>query len=528
VGSGITGAQAAHALIEGGARVLMLDGGLRDETYAPLVPGGDHVAIRRSDPAQHRWLLGDRFEGVAWGEAAHTLTPPRQHLVRETDRWLPAQGDFQHMESLAYGGLGAGWGAGCAVYTPTELERAGLDASRIGPAYEAVGRRIGLSGEADDATAYCGRGLKTLQPPLRMDESITALRGQYARQRERFRARGIVMGKMPMAVLTRALGERGANPYTDMEFWADHARAVYRPWMTIEDLEREPGFEYRGGCFVTRFDEAPDHVAVRVRPLAGGEEQVVRARRLVLGTGALGSARLLMRSQPAIERVPLLTNAYAIAPCLHLRRLGRPLERARSSLGQLEMFLDPAGDGAAVRMVSLYTYRSLLLFKLVKELPFALGDGLALMRALAPALVLATINHPDAPDAGKGARRVRDDASPTGDALRFEYRRTEAEQREDDACERRIVRAMAALGAPALKRQPMRAGATVHYAGTIPFGDGRTPGTLASDGRLAGTRRVYVADGSGLRWLPANGLSFTIMAWAHAVGRALAARGADA
>ncbi len=528
VGSGITGAEAAHALVAGGARVLMLDGGRRETTYAPIIPEQDHLTLRAADAAQHRYLLGDRFEGVPWGEAAHTLTPPRQHIIRDTDHWLPFQGDFARMESLAYGGLGAGWGAGCAVYTPAELVAAGFDPAVIGPAYEAVGRRVGLAAEADDATPYCARGLVTLQPPLRMDESIAALHAAYQRRRDALRARGVVMGKMPMAVLTRPHDDRGANPYTDMEFWADHARSVYRPWMTVEALRRAPSFEYRPGRLVTRFEETADHVAVHARRLDTLEDEVVLARRLVLGTGALGSARLVMRSQPGLEHRPLLTNAYCIAPCLHLRRLGRPLERARTSLGQLEMFLDPRGDGSDVRMVSLYTYRSLLLFKLVKELPFALADGLPLMRALAPALVLATINHPDHAAPGKGVRRVRDEASPTGDALRADYARTAEETRDDEACERRIAGAMATLGAPALKRQKMRAGATVHYAGTLPFGDGETPGTLAPDGRLAGTRRVYVADGSGLRFLPGNGLTFTLMAWAHVVGRDLARRGADA
>jgi choline dehydrogenase-like flavoprotein len=528
VGSGITGAEAAHALVAGGAKVLMLDGGLRDTTYAPLIPARDHLTLREQDAAQHRYFLGDRLEGVPWGAAAHTLTPPRQHLVAETERWLPFLGDFTRMESLAYGGLGGGWGAGAAVYTPDELTACGLDPAVLGPAYETVGRRVGLAAEPDDATPYCARGLTTLQPPLRMDASISALHAVYRRQRAALRSRGIVMGKMPMTVLTRPLGERGANPYTDMEFWADHAKAVYRPWMTVDELRRQERFEYRDGRFVTRFEEHPDHVAVHALRLDTREPEVVRARRLVLGTGALGSARLVMRSQPGLEWRPLLTNAYCIAPCLHLRRLGHALERDRTSLGQLEMFLDPRGDGRDVRMVSLYTYRSLLLFKLVKEMPLALADGLPIMRLLAPAIVLATINHPDHPAPGKGVRRVPAADSPTGDALRAEYARSADERREDDACERRIVGAMASLGAPALKRQVMHDGATVHYAGTLPFGDGTTPGTLAADGRLAGTRRVYVADGSGLRDLPGNGLTFTLMAWAHVVGRTLAARGADA
>jgi choline dehydrogenase-like flavoprotein len=38
---------------------------------------------------------------------------------------------------------------------------------------------------------------------------------------------------------------------------------------------------------------------------------------------------------------------------------------------------------------------------------------------------------------------------------------------------------------------------------------------LRPDGKLHGAKRVYVADGSGFNYLPAKGLTFTIMANAH-------------
>lgn len=528
VGSGISGAAAAQTLVEAGARVLMLDGGRRDTTYGELVPERDFLTLRATDPEQHRYFLGDRFEGVPWGAAAHTLTPPRRHITQDTGHWLPFGGTFSRMESLAYGGLGAGWGAGCAVYTPAELAEAGLDPATLGPAYETIGRRIGLAAEVDDITPYCGAGLTTVQPPLVMDGSIAALHAAYRRKCEPLRRRGVAMGKMPMAVLTRPLGDRAATPYTDMDYWADHGRAVYRPWMTVDALRRHDGFAYRDGVLVTRFEEQADHVAIHLLRLDDGAAEVVRARRLILGTGALGTARIVLRSQGGPEETSLLTNPYAIAPCLHLRRLGRALDRTRTSLGQIEMMLDPAGDGRDVRMVSIFTYRSLLLFKLIKEAPLALADGRAILRTLVPSLLLVTMNHPDRMSPDKRLRRAPDADSPTGDRLEARYARSAAERADDDACERRILAAMGMLGAPALKRQVMPAGSSVHYAGTVPFAADDAPHTLAPDGRLGGTRRVYVVDGSGMRSLPANGLTFTLMAWAHVVARGLAARGADA
>jgi hypothetical protein len=360
-----------------------------------------------------------------------------------------------------------------------------------------------------------------------MDGSIAALHAAYLRHRVALRRRGIVMGKMPMAVLTAEFDGRGATRYTDMEFWADHERAVYRPWMTVERLRGVAGFGYRGGVLATIFREQADHVEVEVRRLTDGVVERHRARTLVLGCGTLGTARIVLRSLDSAAEVPLLSNGYCIAPCLHLRRLGQALERHRTALGQLEMFHDPGRGGLDVRMVSLYTYRSLLLFKLIKEVPLALADGRRLIHAIADALVLATINHPDHASPGKRARRVRDDHSPTGDALAVDYTPTDAETIDNRRAEGRVLGALGRLGCLALKRQHLRAGSTIHYAGTLPYSEAGRPLTLHSDGRLAGTRRIYVADGSGFRYLPANGPTLTLMANAHRIALRLCASSHD-
>jgi hypothetical protein len=524
VGAGMSAIHAAQTLVEAGRDVLMLDAGVRPPADLPPVPDEDFLTLRERDPDQHRYFLGDRFEGVPWGPAAHDLTPPRRYIAKATGRWCPVRGvAFSALESLAYGGLGNGWGAGCARYAPIELKAMGLDPAAMADAYRVIGGRIGIAAQADDATPYCSADLGETQEPLRMDASIAALHAAYRRRRGALKRRGIVMGKDPMAVLTRPIGDRGATPYTDMEFWADPARAVWRPWMSLDALRRGPRFRYAPGHYVLAFsEEAGGAVAVRAQPLDGGDDCVFRARRLVLACGALGTARIVMRATGARE-LPLLTNGYAIAACLHPRMLGRVLERRRTSLGQLEMFHDPRGDGLGVRMVSLYTYRSLLLFKLVKEAPLAMADALPLLRAIEPALVLATINHPDAPAEGKTCALIPDPVSATGDALWVTHAPTALERESNRTSQHEILWGLRRIGCLPLRVQPMPQGSTVHYAGVLPFADDGAPLSLDRDGRLAGTRTVYVADGSGFRYLPANGHSFTLMANAHLVARGIAA-----
>ena len=67
VGSGASGVNAAAALVEAGVRVTLIDFGNEDRTYAPLIPEGTFEEIRRTDPNQHRYFLGDEFEGITLG-----------------------------------------------------------------------------------------------------------------------------------------------------------------------------------------------------------------------------------------------------------------------------------------------------------------------------------------------------------------------------------------------------------------------------------------------------------------------------
>ncbi|MDA1266666.1 MAG: hypothetical protein O2816_16420 [Planctomycetota bacterium] len=523
VGSGISAAQAAQTLLEGGRRVTIVDVGHDDEHYRALVPDTDFVAAREEDEEQHRYLLGDDFEGVPWGPARHTMTPPRQYITAEVDEWLRVRSEtFSAMESLGYGGLGSGWGAGCGAYPDAELEAMGLDVPSIRAAYRVAAQRIGLAAEVDDLSPYCLSGLDASDylPPMELDEGMAAFHRAYQRRRTRLRSRGVPLARPPLAVLTEDRDQRRATRYQDMEFWTDAGNAVYRPRVTVDRLREHEGCDYRPGLFVTRFSEEGEHVVVEAVPTAGGDPVRLEARTLVLATGTLGSARLALRSLGGEGRhLPILTNPYALAPCLHLRRLGKGMQRNKTSMAQLALFHDPGfgnhGSPIGARMLSIYTYRSLMLFKLAKEAPLDLRSASRLMQRLAPALLIVSLNHPDTPSEAKYLTLERDEGSPTGDRLMIEHRCSDEEEREHRASEKVIFRSLRQLGAYPLRRQQLEAGASVHYAGCLPISSEAKDWHLAPDGRLHGTRAVYVVDGSGFRYLPSNGLTFTIMAWAH-------------
>ena len=524
VGSGPSGAHAAQAAVASGAKVAVVDVGHVDHHYVDIVPDRPFSEIRRDDAEQRRYFLGERLEGVAAraGAAGAQLTPPRKFIVHEADERLPFRSStMRPMQSLALGGLGAGWGAGCATYDQRELQRAGLPTEGFGRYYDVVAAAIGVSGTTEDDVSPDVAALRHLQPPLDLDSNASAIMRTYARRRGPLQARGFRLGRLPMAVLTAPLGDRLPNPYHDMDFWSDHRASVYRPAYTIRRLQGEPQFAYLDHQLAERFVEEDGAVTLLTRDLSTDTGRLFRCRRLILAAGAINTARVALRSLGAYDtRVPMLCNPYTYMPFMNLPMLGRPARDRRHSLAQLTAIYTPPGAPDERLVANLFSYRSLLLFKLVAEMPLPPRLGLLAARLMATSLTIAGIHHPDEPSPLRYVELKRRGAS--GDEIVAECGWSAEEERTRHRRERRLARHFMTLRCLPLSVVRPAHGASLHYAGTLPYADDDRPLTCTPEGRLRGTRSVYVADASPWRYLPAKGLTLTLMAGARRVGELVA------
>lgn len=525
VGSGCTGAMAAQTLTESGARVLMLDCGRRDEKYTPLIPGKNFAEIRRTETEQHRYFLGDDFESIP-SDAVATgaqLTPPRRFLIEAVDHFLRHRsGSFFPMESLAYGGLGAGWGLGCCVFSENELQQAGLPPGAMREAYQQVADRIGISGSSDDARPFTFAHIGGIQAAPELHPTAAKIYGRYARKKEALKKKGFYLGRPALALLTEDKDDRRATDYRDMDFYDDRNRSAWRAWMTVDALRKQHNFGYLDQQLVTRFRETDGLVEVESLHTGTNEKQIFRCRKLVLAPGVLGTARIVLRSVGENKRrLPLLCNPYNYTPCLVPGQMGTALPDRLNSMAQLSLFHDPDGTQRDVAMASLYNYRSLLLFRLLGEVPLGLRDARLLMNYLLPGIIIMGIHHPESGGGEKWMELAEDPGSPTGDRLQSDYRLGRAEEEKILRREKQFAAAMRKLGAYALRRVSPGHGSSIHYAGSLPFDGNGKAFSLDPSGRLNGTENIYVADGSGFRFLPAKGLTLSLMANAHLVAARL-------
>lgn len=521
VGSGLTGAQACQTLCEAGVQTLLLDGGIEDDkNYGSRFPDMDFISIRKNLDEQRHLFLGDDFEGIPWGnlKTGAQLTPPRQFIMKYVDRWLSIFSDtFFPMESLAFGGLGNAWGTGCFMFSEKEFENAGYSRNEFMDSYQKIADRIGITTPDKDAVPYTVEKINNLLPCIHTETSIKQLELRYEKQKAKLNKAGFYAGKPSLAITTKEFDGRGAYKYLDMEFWHDNDKSFYRPRITFDKLKQKNNFSIIKNTVVISFREENNFISVFTRNIITSEERVFRTKKLALCSGVLGTARILLRSYQSKEKLPILCNPYSYIPMLHFRMMGGEMPQYKPGIGQWVLFYDRNGNNEDVSLTSFFIYRSLMLFRLIKESPLNFSDGRILMQYLLPAMVIGGIHHPEKPGHEKYIRLIPDNSSSTGDTLETVYRLSSEEQKNIAEKEKKFFRVFRSLGIYPIKKVNPGHGSSIHYAGTLPVSEKEKIFTTAKNGLLHGTKNVYIADGSSFRFLPAKGISFTLMANAHRV-----------
>lgn len=519
VGSGPSGVHAADEAISTGLRVALVDIGYSNTKYDRLIPRRGFSDIRRSDPNQRQYFFGEDRERCfrSQSRAGSHLTPAREHMIQNMDEIFPLSSkSFSPLQSTGMGGLGISWGANCFVLEKPELDQIGLPADEMRDYYIETAKHVGVSGRMDDALSSRIAHLDpdVVQPPLQLDSNAETLMSRYQRKQEQFLSQGFYLGQSLLAVLSQPAGAREANAYWDMDFWGDVGRSVYRPHFTLEHIAQKENFVHLPGLLALSFYESQGFATLVCREINGGNLRRLTGRKLLLAAGALNSGKLALASaEDCFTRLPLLCNPNHWIAAINLFMLGRRARDERHSLSQLTALMETGSAGRGYVLAQFYSYRSLLFSRLLASMPLPPKLGLHFLRLTGTALTMINVHFPDWPSEQRWIK-LRQDGSLEAECSWAKEETTWLRQQE-----RRILRHVLQLGCAPLSIARPKHGASIHYAGTLPYSSDERPFTTDRNGRLHGRRRVYVADASSWRFMPAKGLTFTLMANARRVAR---------
>jgi choline dehydrogenase-like flavoprotein len=516
IGSGPAGTHAAAVLVEHGHSVCMLDGGMSEPAILTSGPSRTFEDIRRTDADQWKLLLGEDcsnipVSGLAGGIGGGMAGGNRSFVTRGTAENLPTTVEHGVVtQSLAKGGLGAVWGGTCAFLGNPDLTAMGLPAEETQRYYDKVTERIGISGP---------QTRPGVQPPMPPDHHAESMLESAEKNRETLARLNVTVRQPHAAVLTQDLGDRKATELTDMEYYADANKSVYRPQYTIDGLMQKPNFRYSPSVIVQRIEETLEESVVFGH--AVGEPSNIlrwRGKRVIVAAGAVNTARILLCSYGLYDTpIPFVGKPHVYAACIDRAALGKKGPERRTALCQLivtdENRTSAHLEGACAQI---YSYRSLLLFRLLGSVPFfPLPEALGLLSLFAPSLVLADIRFPGMPTDGHTLTLKRDHLH-----IACHPGRT-PEQLESL---KRIKSALKAAGLWVARVVDMPEASTSHHAGTVPVSDDPAlPLSCTADGHVKRSRHIYVADASMFRCLPALPHTLTIMANAERVAESVGA-----
>jgi choline dehydrogenase-like flavoprotein len=521
VGSGASGVHFALTLLRKNYRVTMVDVG-RSARKSPLPEANfDSLKEQLADPAEY--FLGADFSGVLLPDAKveyYGIPPHKQYIFDLPPNFGFSATGFAPLFSFAQGGLAEAWTGGCYPFNDAELAQFPFRYESLGPFYDEVARRIGITGASDDLAAFVPVHGHLLDP-LRLDQHSQVLLDAYARKRDKLnRGLGCYVGRSRVATLSRDLEGRKACEYLGRCLWGCPSESLYTPAQTLRECQQHPNFTYLGGVeaqYVT-LNGARRATGLVVLPVEGGQPSTIEADAIALAAGTLCSTKIVLRSEyehsgRIVRLNGLMDNRQVLVPFVNLRMLGSAVSADTYQYHLIGMGFAMDSPAEYVHCL-ITTLKTALFHPIIEKLPFDTRTATAIVRATRSALGIVNVNLHDNRRTENYVTLMPSESGVAPTQLAIRYQPSADEPARLRAALRRVGRALRALGcivAPGMSYvRPM--GASVHYAGTLPMSREPAPWTTDENCRSRDFENVYLVDGSTFPFLPAKNLTFTLMA----------------
>jgi len=518
VGSGASAVHYALSALERGRAVTLLDVGFQKPAAVNPEDSFDELKQNLADPAAY--FLGDDDSGVLWPGTAgeyYGFPPDKEYVFRGVDPFAWRARGFEPLVSFGRGGLAEAWTGGSFPFNDGDLEDFPFGYDELGPYYDLVARRIGVSGADDDLARFMPVH-EHLSEPLDLDEHSALLMGRYELNKgvlnRRYKA---WIGRTRAATVREETDAARGCTYLGRCLWGCPRGALWTPSQALDELRARERFTYVPGVFVRWFEADGGGRVTRVHAvrLDGGAVETFAVERLVLAAGTLSSSKIFMESlRRAGGEAPvlrgLMDNRQVLLPFLDLEMIARPVDTRNYQYHNLMLGLEGERPRDYVHGL-ITTLKSALIHPIVQALPLDLRGALQVFRNVHAALGILNVNWSDhrresnTLSLDEDGRLVIEYGPPPGEARRM--RRTLRTLK-------RVLRKLGCIVPPGMAHvRPM--GASVHYAGTLPMSGGPEASaalTTTPDCRSRAFENLWIVDGAPLPFLPSKNLTFTLMA----------------
>lgn len=516
IGSGPAGINVAWPLVTSGISVVMVDG---SNNNIPNPPSNTTIGNLRKSADGWRYFLGDGLEGL-YADKDISLkfsTPIGNAVINDTKGFLGLSLD--HMTAArtgATGGLSNIWGAHCSTYDEEDLLRYPIGYEDIKSSYYEVSRRIGICGINDDLGGFHGLDC-SLQPPGPLTKPAKYIYDNYKKST---RTEDFVLGLARNAVITSNLNGRDGCNQCGLCLYGCSRKSIYNGAYELDQLKTYANFKHFSGVIIDRIiDLNSDNKKVQIK---GGES--ISARNLIIAAGTINSTAMILEYLGAYDyQLPLLSNPVAALAYVIPQYIGSNFDPLSFSLGQLSYRLD-LQSGSEYATGVIYGADCLPLNSFARHMGFSSPTSLRLANILSPSLLLATTYLPGSFSSNSiSISRAKEGKKFQGPEIIVAGGLSNEAILGLKFASKKLSKNLMKFGAYQIPGSYKIAipGADAHLVGTIPMGNKGDFG-CSDICELNFAKDVFIVDGSCLTALPAKHCTFTIMANAFRVGKALA------
>ncbi len=516
IGSGPSGVACAHALLQRGAKVILIDAGVALEKNR-----ADLVAEMRAMPpsswsTEQLRRLKEGMESNAKGIPLK-LAFGSDYPYRETDRYLPA--DYENVAlrpSLARGGFSSVWGSAMMPYSESDVADWPIRLSELQEHYEAVAKFTGLSAKRDDLEKLFPTHLD--QPTaLNLSRQAKIFLGNLEKKRAPLQAAGFVFGQARVGVRVAAPPSSGGCVYCGVCMYGCPYGYIYNSEHTLREMQSHPNFRHQSDVVVTQLRETPTGIFIEGIDRNSRAPFAAEASRAYLAAGVIPTAQILLRSSLLYDQpVRIKDSQYFLIPLALARSAGDVRNEALHTLSQLFMEIFDSKISPHSVHLQVYSYNDLI-GQAVRKTFGPLARPLELLARGLERRLLVVQGYLHSTHSSQIALTLKQG---TPDRMHLKAEPNPETRPMIHRVVRKLLRHSPHLGA--LPIPPMLqiadSGRGFHSGGTFPMR--AQPGPLETDtlGRLHGWSRLHLVDASVLPDVPATTITFSVMANAHRIG----------
>ena len=529
VGAGVSGAHAALTLLERNFDVELWDVGREESSFPEATTSLHDLKKTLDDPIAY--FLGKDLSALIPPATDELLRypPSRNFLTSNNDSlWGFSSDSFFPYGSLNKGGLANGWGANALSFDDDDLADWPIDFADMQAAYQTVYQRIPVAGPTDDDLTPYLTGVYPSQSAIQMSRVDQRLLQTYQKNRKALNNMGVSIGQARLAVVTDPQ-RKDVCDYCERCLWGCPRHSIYNPVSTLKECEKYTGFNYVSGRYVLSLLSSDNKITgIRYLDVQTQKIQESACDTVFLAAGALQTGEVFLRTlksaypelSPATDG--LMDTQVAKLPYVTLRNIGQAVEARSFQFNRLIMGIVNSSQSndswPSYLHGEMLQLTSLIYHPLIESLPFDSRLSKRLFFSLKSALGTVSLFFPDKLAANN--KQLLVDAGGRWDKVQLQYTATAESSLYVEQVTAKVRKALWRLGCvpQGLIQSPLGGG--IHYAGTVPMGNGAK--RCDKNGQANLFSNLYIADGAAFPSLPSK--SITLSLAAHATRVALNAR----